>query len=157
VSAVQKPKRIWALQAVLSLQLIGAIVGIVGAFASGLPALPAAALVLGFAKPVCALVLLPVLVLALQRVLPRSERVAPPLAAVWALFTIGVWMTSIPRPLPPSLESITFQDVTPEANRISFLATRAVALGAMVWVVASLFVHHRTREYLAGNVPKPVS
>lgn len=153
MSAVPKPKRIWALQAVLSLQLIGAIVGIVGVFAVGLPPLPAGELALELAKPVVGLLLLPVLLLALQRRLPRSERVAPRLAVVWALFTLGVLILSTPKPLPPSLQSITFQGVTAEANRIGFLATRAAALSAMIWVVASLFVHRRTRAYLAGNTP----
>ena len=128
MAAVPKPKRIWALQAVIGLQLIGAIVGVVGAFISGLPQVPTAELVLGFAKPAFAFVLLPLLLLSLQRMLPRSERVAPALALVWAVLTVVAWMTAVPKPLPPALESITFHDVTPQATRLGNLATRALAL-----------------------------
>jgi hypothetical protein len=133
------------------LQLIGAVVGIFGSMMSDVPQLPASELLLGFAKPVFALFLLPALLLSLQRMLPRSERVAPALALVWAGFTVGVWMTAVPKPLPPALESMTFHDVAPPVTRIANLATAALAWGAMAWAVASLFVHRRTREYLAGE------
>lgn len=151
MAAGKKPKRIWALQAVVGLQLIGAVVGVFGALMSGLPQLPTAELALGFAKPAFAFLLLPVLLLSLQRMLPRPEHVAPALTLIWAVLTVGVWMTAVPKPLPTVLESMTFHDVTPQATRLGILATRALALGVMVWAVASLFVHRRTRAYLASD------
>lgn len=156
MSAVHKPKRIWALQAVACLQLVGAIVGVFGAIGSGLPQLPPTELVLGFAKPFFAVLLLPALILSLQRKLPRPERAAPALALIWTAFSVVVWIYSVPKPLPPVLESITFHDVAPPATRIANLATRVLALGALLWAVTSLFVHGRTRAYLAGDAPTAV-
>jgi len=153
LTKIPKPKRVWALQAIVGLQLIGAIVGVVRLLVTGLPQISAGELVLGLAKPIIALVLLPVLLLSLQRTLPRPERVAPLSALAWALFTLGVWMTAVPQPLPPAFEAITFHDVTPEAARLGDFVVLAFGLGAMVWVVASLFVHRRTRAYLAGDAP----
>lgn len=153
MTAVPKPKRVWALQAVVGLQLIGAIVGVVGLLRAGLPQISSGELLLGFAKPVVALLLLPALLLSLQRTLPRPERVAPFLALVWALATVGASMIAVPQPLPPALDAVTFHDVTPEGTRLGNLVVEILGFGAIVWVVASLFVHRRTRAYLAGDAP----
>lgn len=151
VQNVPKPKRVWALQLLAGLQLVVLVGGVADAFISGLPDLPALSLVLGFAKPVMGLALLAPLLLSLQRLLPRPERVAPILAVAWCALTVGSFVFSLPKPEPQALRALTFDDVPPAVGGVSKIVVRSLGLGALLWAVGSLFVHRRTRAYLAGR------
>jgi hypothetical protein len=151
VTYLRKPKRVWALQLVAGFQLIVAIAGTAAVLLSGLPRVSAPALLLGFAKPVFAMLLLPPLILSLQRLLPRPERLAPILAAIWAIFTVTAFVLAEHKPLPPGVQALSFDDVPADVARVVTICIRSIAFSALLWAVASLFVHRRTRAYLSGH------
>jgi hypothetical protein len=151
VTYLRKPKRVWALQLVAGFQLIVAIAGTAAVLFSGLPRVSAPALLLGFAKPVFAMLLLPSLILSLQRRLPQPERLAPILAATWAIFTVAAFVLAEHKPLPPAVQALTFDDVPAEVTRVVTIFIQSIAFSALLWAVASLFVHRRTRAYLSSR------
>jgi hypothetical protein len=151
VTYLRKPKRVWALQLVAGFQLIVAIAGTAAVLLSGLPRVSAPVLLLGFAKPVFAMLLLPPLILSLQRLLPRPERLAPILAAIWAIFILAAFLLAEHKPPPPGVQALTSDDVPAEVARVVTIVVRSISFCALVWAVASLFVHGRTRAYLSGR------
>jgi hypothetical protein len=151
VTDIRKPKRVWALQLVAGFQLMVAIAGTASVLSSGIPPVSVPALFFGFARPVLAMLLLPPLILSLQRLLPRPDRLAPVLAAAGAILIVAGFVFAEPRPLHPSVQALMFEDVPAEAARFGAIFTRSVAFIALFLAVASLFVHRRTRAYLSSR------
>lgn len=153
VPSIPKPKRVWLLQALAALQLLSSLIGVIAAFSAGLPDLPALDLALGFAKPAVALLLLPAVILSLQRLLPKPQFLAPLLVAVWLVFTIAVIALSTPPPQPAAVQALQFENVSPVAERVGKVLSRILGLAALLWVVTPLFVAGPTRAYLAAKSP----
>jgi hypothetical protein len=117
---------------------------------SGLPQLPALPLLLGFAKPIIGFLFLPVLILSLQRRMPRPERTAPWLALAWGMLTVGALVLAEAQPTPAAMQSLTFKDVPQAATRVTRPIVQLLLLGGFAWAIGSLFIHRRTRAYLSS-------
>jgi len=146
VKPARKPWRLWALEAIVSLQLIAAVV-------RGVPAVTAAGRRL-FEVPglwwlletLFSVVVAILLVLGIERVFRRSNVVAPVAGALLWLSGVDVAIRSIGAAPAPDLRRFMFDDV-PAASEIAGLV---VVHGLLLWLAGSLFWHRRTRGYLSG-------
>jgi hypothetical protein len=142
----RKPWRLWALEAIVSLQLLAAVV-------RGIPAVTAAGKRL-LAPPglwwlletLFGVVVAILLVLGVERVFRRSDIVARVAGALWWLNGLDVAIRSIGQPPDADLKRFMFDDV-PAASEIAGLV---VVHGLLLWLAGSLFWHRRTRDYLSG-------
>jgi hypothetical protein len=143
-----KPLRIWIFQALLALQLAGAVAAIASFLLSpAVRTLPSSAILLGLLSPILGISVVIGLIVALQRLGSRPRVVAPVLASLWWVLSISSHLALEAPPKAGVLRSITFEDVLSPPAWIVGVVLHAGLLGFVI----STWRHQPTRAYLSGT------
>jgi hypothetical protein len=145
----RKPWRLWVLEAIVSLQLLAAVVRGVPAVAAAGRRLLAPPGLWWLLETLFSVVVTILLVLGIERVFRRSDVVAPAAGAFWWLNGVDGAIRSIGAPPDPDLKRFLYEGV-PAASEIAALV---VVHGLLLWLAGSLLWHRATRRYLAGAPP----
>lgn len=148
VQPASKPLRIWILQVLLALHLAGAIaITATLLLSSEVRALPPSALVFGFIRPMLVIAVVATLIVALQRLGPKPQIVAPVLALLWWLLSLTSHLALEVPSEPDAPRSLKFDD----GLSLSLWATGIVLHAGLLWFVVSIWRHHPTRAYLSRD------
>jgi hypothetical protein len=145
----KKPWRLWILQAIATLQVVLTVVrGIPLARAAGKHLLELAGL-WWFLQMVFPVTVAVVLVLAIERVIRRSDVVAPVAGGLWWAYGLYGAINALGAPPPPDLKHVMFEDVPVQSE----IAALVVIHGVLLFLAGSLLWHRKSRAYLAGATP----
>ncbi len=136
-----KPWRIWILQALVAVQLVTLVVATVSVLRSPeVQELPFSTLFWGLLRPLVAAPCITALLLSLQRLGPKPSLVAPTLASLW-------WVVSV---VTLVLQGANSDDPTSDDAASSSAPWIGVAIAHLflLWLVASTWLHGKTRAYL---------
>ncbi len=142
---IEKPWRIWTLQAIVAVQLLGRVSQLVRDLAGAASRLREPAVLGWLVGSLLGLVVAILLLLALQRRLRRPEIAAPAVGSIWWAAGVFFAVRSFGRTPPPALKRFMFENVEPVAEAAGLI----VVHGLLLWLVGSLFRHRQTRAYLS--------
>lgn len=149
----RKPLRLWALQAIATLQIAAAVV-------RGIPAVKAirahlfqAAGLWWMLQTLLVVATCIVLVLGLERAFRRSDLVAPAAGFVWWSCGLIGAIRSLGEPPPSDLKGLMFENVDPASE----IAALVIVHGLLFWLVGSMVWHRKSRAYLREAAAPSVS
>ena len=144
---IEKPWRIWILQAIAALQMLGIISQLVGRLAGAASRLREPAVLGWLLGALLGLAVVILLLLALQRRLRRPEIAAPAVGLLWWAEGVFSAARSFGRPPPPDLKRFMFDNV-PAPFEVAGLV---LLHGLVLWLVGSLVWHRQSRAYLTAQ------
>jgi hypothetical protein len=151
--AVRKPWHLWVLQAIVAVQVVWSLVHIVPVMAGIGARLREPAALLLMLETFAAWAVAIALVVSLQRGFRRSDIIAPVAGLFWWVNGLLRAISSLGAPPPPDLERVTFDGVPPVSQVLGMLTVHALLL----WLVATLLWHEKSRAYLTGALPGAAS